>query len=161
MINKQLSGLTKASIQKSEEALLKTETAIATLTNRQQKITIRSVAEEAKVSVSYIYKHPELAYKIQRLREQQKYDLIVNHQSRKKANLEAKVRQKEQATIKEKDDLKVIIEQVKKENNLENLQAENLQLAMENLRLKQELKYALKSLQEARAFILEQQQLNS
>lgn len=161
MINKQLSGLTKASIKKSEEALLKTETAIATLTNRQQKITIRSVAREANVSVSYIYKHPELAYKIQRLKEQQKYNLRVNHQSTKKTDLEAKIRQKEQAKIKGEDNLKVLIEQVKKENNLENLQAENLQLAMENLRLKQELKYALESLQEARAFILEQRQLDS
>jgi hypothetical protein len=53
--------------------------------------------------------------------------------------------------------LRVIIERGKTgENNLEDLKIENLQLATENIRLKKELEYALKSLQEAREFILEQ-----
>jgi hypothetical protein len=46
------------------------------------------------------------------------------------------------------------------ENSLETLKIENLQLATENIKLKKELKYTQQSLQEARAFILEQRQLN-
>jgi hypothetical protein len=84
MNNKQLAGLNKFSIKKSKEALTRTEEAITTLTNKEQQITIRAVAREAKVSVSYIYKYPELAYKIQRLKEQQKYNLVASDRSEKK-----------------------------------------------------------------------------
>ena len=75
MLDKQTAGIAKASKRKKEESLLRTEKAIALLIEQNQKITVRSVAREAGVSVSYIYKYPELAYKIQRLREQQKYSL--------------------------------------------------------------------------------------
>ena len=76
MSDKQIVGLSKTSQKKKQEALVKTEEAIARLIQSNSKITIRSVAREARVSVSYIYKYPELAYKIQRLREQQKYSLL-------------------------------------------------------------------------------------
>jgi hypothetical protein len=149
MSQKQLAGLNQASLKKRTDALVRTEKAITELINKQQQITIRSVAREANVSVSYIYKYPELAYKIQRLREQQKYSLVANNQSAKKTELKQEIAE-----------LRIIIEQGKKRGNkLEDLQAENLQLVKENLRLKKELKYTLQNLQEARAFILEQRSL--
>lgn len=158
MGEKQLSGLNKASQEKRQEALIRTKKAIAILLERQQKITIRSVAREAQVSVSYIYKYPELAYKIQCLREQQKYDLVVNNQIIEKVDQQAELWKKEIVALKQENaELKAIIEREKtRENNPEELKSANLYLATENFRLKQELEYTLQSLQEAREFILEQ-----
>jgi hypothetical protein len=162
MMNQQLSGLNKASIKKRQEALIRTEEAIAKLTSSKQKITIRSVAKEARVSVSYIYKYPELAHKIQCLREQQKYDLVVKNQTAEKVDQKAKLWRIEKAELmQEIAELRAIMERGKAgENSLETLKIENLQLATENIKLKKELKYTQQSLQEARAFILEQRQLN-
>jgi alpha-glucuronidase len=154
MNNKQLIGLNKSSIKKSKEALIRTEKAIATLSNKEQEITIRAVAREARVSVSYIYKYPELAYKIQCLREQQKYSLVVSDRSPKKTERKIKILQLENTELKQQiAELKAIIEG---ENKRKDLKIENLQLATENIKLRKELKYALQSLQEAREFILEQ-----
>jgi hypothetical protein len=161
MGEKQLSGLNKASHKKKQGALSRTEKAIAILVKKQQKITIRSVAREAQVSVSYIYKYPELAYKIQCLREQQKYDLVANNQIAEKVDQQAELWKTEKAALKQENaELRAIIEREKaRENNPEELKSANLHLATENLRLKQELKFTLQSLKEARAFILEQRKL--
>lgn len=161
MIKKQLSALNKASHKKRQEALIRTEEAIAILVKKQQKITIRSVAREARVSVSYIYKYPELAYKIQCLREQQKYDLVANNQITEKVDQQAELWKIEKAALKQENaELRAIIEQeIARQNNPEELKSANLYLATENLRLKQELEHALQSLQEAREFILEQRKL--
>lgn len=161
MGKKQFSGLNEASHQKRQKALNRTEEAIATLVKKQQKITIRSVAREAQVSVSYIYKYPELAYKIQRLKEQQKYDLLANNQTIEKVDQQAELWKIEKAALKrENAELRAIIErETNRRNDPEELKSANLHLASENLRLKQELEYALQSLQEAREFILEQRKL--
>jgi hypothetical protein len=161
MSNKQLAGLNQASLKKRNDAIARTEKAIAILIKREQKITIRSVSREAQVSVSYIYKHPELAYKIQCLREQQKYDLVTNNQTTKKIDQQAELWRIEKAALKQENaELRSIIEQEKaRGNNTKELKSANLQLATENLRLKQELEHALQSLQEAREFILEQRKL--
>ncbi|NJL51273.1 MAG: hypothetical protein HC930_01910 [Hydrococcus sp. SU_1_0] len=162
MMNQQLSGLNKASLKKRQEALIRTEEAIARLTNSNQRITISSVAKEAKVSVSYIYKYPELAYRIQCLREQQKYDLVVENQTAKKVDQKVELWRIEKTELMQKiAELRAIMEQGKAgENDLETLKSENLQLATENIKLKKELKYTQQSLQEARAFILEQRQFD-
>ena len=158
MSDKQLTGLSTASEKKKQEALLKTEIAIASLAKNERKITIRAVAKEAGVSVSYIYKYPELAYKIQRLREQQKYSLVVQNKS-------STIDIKEIETLKQNNvyltqkvtKLEAIIERFKSgKNTVKSLREENIQLATENIQLKKELEYALESLQSARQFILEQ-----
>ena len=158
MSDKQLTGLSTASEKKKQEALLKTEIAIASLVKNERKITIRAVAKEAGVSVSYIYKYPELAYKIQRLREQQKYSLVVQNKS-------STIDIKEIETLKQNNidltqkvtKLEAIIERFKSgKNTVKSLREENIQLATENIQLKKELEYALESLQSARQFILEQ-----
>ena len=96
MIDKQVAGLHIASEKKKQEALLKTEKAIANFVNSKQKITVRSVAKEAGVSVSYIYKHPQLAYSIQRLREQQKYSLEKREKPTEDVGERIKLLQQEQ-----------------------------------------------------------------
>jgi hypothetical protein len=163
MGKEQLSGLSIASRQKKQDALTRTEKAIAILIKKQQKITVRSVAREAQVSVSYIYKYPELAYKIQCLRDQQKYDLVANNQTAEKVDQQAESWKIEITALKQENaELKAIIEGEKaRGNDPEELKSANLQLATENLRLKQELEYALRSLQEARKFILEQRKLET
>ena len=158
MSDKQLSGLSDYSQAKSEKALSRTEQAIAYIANNNQKITIRSVARKAGVSASYIYKHPELAYKIQKLREQQKYALVEIEKAPKnyKKQIETLKQEKENLELKNVE-LKAIIERTKTgKPSLKELKIENIQLATENIRLKSELEFTLESLQEARAFILEQ-----
>ena len=162
MVQKKLSGLSKASQKKKQEALEKTEKAIAILAKNRQKITIRSVAREAGVSVSYIYKYPELAYKIQRLREQQKYSLVVSDRNKvnKDKQGETQAQQQEQLRL-ENEELKAIIERVKTgKNSIKELKVENIQLTQENIRLKKELEYTQQNLQVARKFILEQGRLD-
>ena len=158
MSDKQLAGLNAASEQKKQEALQKTEIAIASLVENKQKITIRSVAKKAGVSVSYIYKYPELTYKIQKLREQQKYSLVVKNES-------SVIDIKEIETLKQNNidlskkiiELEAIIERFKSgKNTIKSLREENIQLATENIQLKKELNHTLESLQSARQFILEQ-----
>jgi ACT domain-containing protein len=152
MSDKQIAALTKASQKKKQEAFEKTTRAIANLIAQKQKITIRSVAREAGVSVSYIYKYPELAYKIQTLREQQKYSnepVSINLEQRLQTLEEEKVE-----LIQEIEQLKVNLETVKVGSNAKSLQAENLRLHRENIQLQRELEFTKQNLQEAREFIL-------
>ena len=156
MLDKKIIGLSNSSQKRKQESLHKTEKAIAKLIEQKQKITIRSVAREAGVSVSYIYKYPELAYKIQKLREEQKYSLVKsdrsNHNIAKKV---AKLQQEKAELVQEITELRAIIDREKTgENLLEDLKTENMQLATENRQLKRELKYTKQNLQEAREFIL-------
>ncbi len=156
MLGKQLTGLSNASKKKKRESLLKTEKAIAKLIAQKQKITIRSVAREAGVSVSYIYKYPELSYKIQKLREQQKYNLQKRERPSENVDRQVQKLQQEKAElIQEITELRAIIDRRKTgENSLEDLKAENVQLVTENRQLKKELQYTKQNLQEAREFIL-------
>ena len=163
MTDKQPAGLAKSSQKKKLSAIARTKRAIAKLVESKQKITIRSVAREAGVSVSYIYKYPELAYQIQTLREQQKYGLI----EAKKRVLDKPVN----LTDLEQDNLKLrqeiaslklyIAKRGKQSNSQSNLQQENIQLLTENQQLKRELEYTQQKLQEARDFILDRGQDNS
>ena len=158
MLEKQVAGLHIASHKKKKEALLKVEGAIANLVDSKQKITVRSVAKQAGVSVSYIYKYPELAYSIQRLREQQKYSLEERKEPAKEIEDKVKILQQEKDKLAEElDILKASIEQVNAgKKTAKYLQAENIKLTIENQKLKQDLEYARQNLQQAREYILSQ-----
>jgi len=162
MSKKQLAGLLNTSQKKKQDTLLKTEKAIAKLVDNQQKITIRSVAREAGVSVSYIYKYPELAYKIQTLREQQKYS--PKRDDKSNFNRDNRLHTLEQQNSKLKQELENLtfyLNQLEKsDKSPQDLQQENLKLATENSQLKKELKFTRKKLQETRSFILEQAHKN-
>ncbi|MDJ0776020.1 MAG: DUF6262 family protein [Mastigocoleus sp. MO_167.B18] len=67
-----IARLFAASEQKKQHTLLVTEKAIKKLQQDGRVITFKSVAREAGVSTSYLYKYSELKEKILRLREEQK-----------------------------------------------------------------------------------------
>ncbi|MEM8722432.1 MAG: DUF6262 family protein [Cyanobacteria bacterium P01_G01_bin.39] len=155
MLDKKLLGLSRASNKKKQESLLRTEQAIAKLSQENKKITVSSVAKEAGVSVSYIYKYPELAYKIQQLREQQKYSLVKGDRSITDNEQIKKLQQEKAKLARQITELKAIIDsKFTGESSLENLQRENIRLISENQQLKKELKYVQRNLTEAREFIL-------
>ena len=162
MSDNYLTGLSAASQKKKQEALDKTEKAIAVLSSNRQKITIRSVAREAGVSVSYIYKYPELVYKIHKLKEQQKYSLTVAQKAAMIDEKQVEKLREENRQLRQKIvELEAVIERAKAvKNNLKDLRTENIQLTTENIQLKKELEYTLDNLQSARQFILEQGSLN-
>ena len=140
MIDKQVAGLHIASEKKKQEALLKTEKAIANFVNSKQKITVRSVAKEAGVSVSYIYKHPQLAYSIQRLREQQKYSLEKREKPTEDVGERIKLLQQERDKLAEElNRLKASIEQANTgKKTAKYLQAQNIKLTIENQQTSQQ-----------------------
>ena len=156
MTDKRILGLQQASKQKQQEALNKTERAIESLVKNQQKITIRAVAREARVSVSYIYKYPELAYKIQSLRDAQKYD---KNKPKKLTSIDnkniAETNAKEQDLLQENARLKAYIDKIQgQKRSISQVQQENINLQLENEKLKQELEFTKQALAEARDFIL-------
>lgn len=63
--------LVAAAELKKKSAIEKTEKAIDELVKSGKEITFRSIAEKARVSVSYLYKYEELKQRIKQLREQQ------------------------------------------------------------------------------------------
>jgi site-specific recombinase XerD len=67
----QISNLKAAAQKKKEEALSKTESAIKQIIKEGKKINMSVVAAYANVSVSYLYKYPEIKQRIQQLRDQQ------------------------------------------------------------------------------------------
>ena len=165
MSSNKIQALKKSAQRKKITALQKTEEAIDILIQNNQKITITSVAKVAGVSTSYIYKYPELSYRIQTLREQQKYS--------SKASI-LPVNQHNQITLKSRDRIKTL-EQEKTEltkeikmlnnsisnimnngNSVEHLQANNIQLTVENQKLKKQLKQLEQEIYELRGFILRQ-----
>ena len=166
MSNKRIEALKLATEKKKQDALDKTQKAIGTLIEKNHKITIRSVAKEAGVSASYIYKYPELAYQIQTLREQQKYNnvkpevfsskshQIIATQLRNQINI---AEQEKEELIREINDLAANVGKMSKgEDLVERLKAENLKLLAENQELKKQLEYLGNQTMEQRNFILEQ-----
>ena len=156
--NDQVAGLVRASKKKQQEALAKTKQAIDNLIQNKQKITIRAVAREAGVSTSYIYKYPELAYEIQSLRDRQKYDLttpkslIINAQKKNK-----NTKNIEELSIKEIQHLKSYIEEIISQTKPRSeLKKENINLQLENKKLRQELEFTRQQLADIREFILSQ-----
>ena len=77
MSDKRAAALAIASQKKQQVALAKTERAITYLAENKFKITVRSVAKIAGVSVSFLYKYPEIIYRIHTLKEKQKYELLA------------------------------------------------------------------------------------
>ncbi len=67
-----ISTLNAVAQQRKEECLDTTEKAIAKLLKTNERISFGSVARVAGVSISYLYKYPEIKERIQNLREQQK-----------------------------------------------------------------------------------------
>ncbi|MEV2273578.1 DUF6262 family protein [Nonomuraea africana] len=67
---RRIQTLTQAARQKSEDKTKAAETAIRSLTRRGEPITFQAVQREAGVSHSFLYTHPDLRERIERLRRQ-------------------------------------------------------------------------------------------
>ena len=166
MSNKKIEVLKQATQKKKQDALNRTEKAIQTSIEKNHKITIRSVAREARVSASYIYKHPELAYRIQTLREQQKYNSVKPEVPSSKSHqiIATQLRNRIKIVEQEKEELikeiKVLADNLyemsKSENSLERIKAQNIELLAENKKLKNQLVYFENQISEQRNFILKQ-----
>lgn len=68
--DKRVAALTAAAKAKSEAKTKAAEQAIRTLIKRGETITFQAVQREAGVSHAFLYKHPDLRGRIERLREQ-------------------------------------------------------------------------------------------
>ena len=166
MSDKRIEALKLATKKKKKAALDQTEKAIQTLIEKNQKITIRSVAREAGVSASYIYKYPELSYRIQTLREQQKYNQVKPEVPSSKSHqiIVTQLRNKIKILEQEKEELTREIntlaanldEMSNSENTVERLKAQNVELLAENKELRKQLKYFENQILEQREFILKQ-----
>ncbi len=66
-----IAALKSAAEQKKQQAAESLDKAIHKLTQENQPITFASVAREAGLSVSYLYKYPEIRERIESLRKQQ------------------------------------------------------------------------------------------
>lgn len=155
---KRTAGLKEASEKKKQIALIKTNQAIDKLVQSRQKITMRSVAREAGVSVSYLYKYPEISYRIQSLRDAQKYEINSQKALPAKDNNIAEDKEKIiEKLVKENDYLKAYIKNLEgKKKSISEVQKENINLQIENEKLKQELEFARQNLAKTRDFILSQ-----
>lgn len=67
-----IARLSNAAEQKKQETLVATEKAIQNLQKNGKPITFKSIAREAGVSTSYLYKYSDLKEKIKKLREEQR-----------------------------------------------------------------------------------------
>lgn len=98
-----IARLYAASEQKRQETLTATQKAIFRLQKEGKLITFKSVAREAGVSTSYLYKYSELKEKISKLREEQKHSrqrvvpaMSNDSKSRIVQNLQRRIKELEQ-----------------------------------------------------------------
>lgn len=63
--------LNAAQQQRKQDCIDRTEKAISKLLNNNERISFGNIAREANVSVSYLYKYPEIKERIQEIRDQQ------------------------------------------------------------------------------------------
>ena len=68
---KRIEVLNKTQEKRRQECLERTEKAIIKLSQTNQKLSFANIAREAKVSISYLYKYPEIKKRIKYLRRQQ------------------------------------------------------------------------------------------
>lgn len=66
-----IAALRQAAAAKRDAAVARAETGIRTLTKTGQPVTFRAVAAAGGVSVDFLYRHPELRTRIERLRGHQ------------------------------------------------------------------------------------------
>ena len=68
---KRIAVLNATQEQRKQDCLDRTDKAIAKLSQTNQKLSFANIAREAGVSVSYLYKYPEIKERVQNLRKQQ------------------------------------------------------------------------------------------
>ncbi len=130
--------LVKAAAAKKKDAAERLEKAIQQVLDSGENITFKAIAETAGLSVSYLYKYPEIKNRIAELRNQQKAAIggIVNKTpkfqpatDKSKAVIISKLRQENRRLRNENEDLKKHIEVAQgKVIELRQVEAENNRL---------------------------------
>lgn len=147
--------LVAAAELKKKEAIEKTEKAIAKLSSRGEEITFRSIAQQAGVSVSYLYKYEELKDRIKHLREQQKQTVVKPTQEKRYQPASDKSKGVLIYSIKEENKkLRAEIEGLRR--HIEVVQGRNYELASveeDNNRLKKSLELINQELEDCRCQI--------
>lgn len=135
----QISNLKAAAQKKKEEALAKTESAIKQIIKQGKKINMSVVAAYANVSVSYLYKYPEIRQRIQQLRDQQVLPVRSNNSQATEASNQviiAQLRSKIKQLDVEVKELKLINESLagqlhefmSYQAQVQHLQSQNIEL---------------------------------
>ena len=146
--------LVKAAEAKKKDAAERLEKAIQRVLDRGENITFKAIAETAGLSVSYLYKYPEIKNRIAELRNQQKAAIggIVNKTpkfqpatDKSKAVIISKLRQENRRLRNENEDLKKHIEvaqgkvielrQVEAENNRLKARIKDLEQNLTNVKV--------------------------
>ncbi|MCC0178028.1 hypothetical protein I4641_13670, partial [Waterburya agarophytonicola K14] len=68
---KRIAKLNAVQEQRKQNCLVRTEKAIAEVKKKGQRLSFANIARAADVSVSYLYKYPEIKQRIQDLRREQ------------------------------------------------------------------------------------------
>ncbi|MGK7951639.1 MAG: DUF6262 family protein [Xenococcaceae cyanobacterium] len=141
--------LVKAAAAKKKDAAERLEKAIQQVLDSGETITFKAIAETAGLSVSYLYKYPEIKNRIAELRNQQKAAIggIVNKTpkfqpatDKSKAVIISKLRQENRRLRNENEDLKKHIEVAQgKVIELRQVEAENNRLKARIKELEQNL----------------------
>ena len=141
--------LVKAAAAKKKDAADRREKAIQQVLDSGETITFKAIAETAGLSVSYLYKYPEIKNRIAELRNQQKAAIggIVNKTpkfqpatDKSKAVIISKLRQENRRLRNENEGLKKHIEVAQgKVIELRQLEAENNRLKARIKELEQSL----------------------
>ena len=144
--------LVKAAAAKKKDAAERLEKAIQQVLDSGETITFKAIAETAGLSVSYLYKYPEIKNRIAELRNQQKAAIggIVNKTpkfqsatDKSKAVIISKLRQENRRLRNENEDLKKHIEVAQgKVIELRQVEAENNRLKARIKELEQNLTLA-------------------
>ena len=146
--------LVKAAAAKKKDAAERLEKAIQQVLDSGENITFKAIAESAGLSVSYLYKYPEIKNRIAELRNQQKAAIggIVNRTpkfqpatDKSKAVIISKLRQENRRLRSENQDLKKHIEvaqgkvielrQVEAENNRLKARIKDLEQNLTNVKV--------------------------
>ena len=146
--------LVKAAAAKKKDAAERLEKAIQQVLDSGENITFKAIAESAGLSVSYLYKYPEIKNRIAELRNQQKAAIggIVNKTpkfqpatDKSKVVIISKLRQENRRLRNENEDLKKHIEvaqgrvielrQVEAENNRLKARIKDLEQNLTNVKV--------------------------
>ena len=154
--------LVKAALAKKEDATERLEKAIKKVVDSGETITFRAVAETAGLSVSYLYKYPEIKNKIAHLRSQQQAEVggIANNfpqvqpaSDKSKAVLLSKLREENRGLRAENEGLRKHIQVV------QGRVVELRHVEAENTRLKQRVEELVRALLEAKVTPINSKQL--
>ena len=163
---KRIAVLNATQEQRKQDCLDRTDKAIAKLSQTSQKLSFANIAREAGVSVSYLYKYPEIKERVQNLRKQQE-------QAAKPARTQPRSDKSSQVIIGQLRDRIKSLEwekkELKKQNEaltgrlyamgstqdlIERLNAENSSLKAENEQLRAELESSRHDLEECQQILV-------